>query len=106
PVRRLAALIETDARGTAGLAARLRLSNAERDRLIALASGRGSLAPALAETEIRKLAYRIGAAPLRDLALLDWARAAAAASGDAPDSAADRAGWQEVWRVVCHAHPA
>jgi poly(A) polymerase len=69
PLRRLAALIEIDAAGATALAERLRLSNAERDRLAGLAppwplEPRGDL-------RAQRLAlYRLGAERYRDIALL------------------------------------
>jgi poly(A) polymerase len=69
PLRRLAALIEIDAAGATALAERLRLSNAERDRLAGLAppwplEPRGDL-------RAQRLAlYRLGAERYRDITLL------------------------------------
>lgn len=69
PLLRLAALVEVDSAGAAALAERLRLSNAQRDRLAGLAppwpfdSGADDRAQ-------RRALYRLGAARYRDLALL------------------------------------
>jgi poly(A) polymerase len=69
PLRRLAALVEADAGGAAALAARLRLSNARRDRLAGLAPPL-ALDPDLDGRGQRRARYRLGAARFRDLALL------------------------------------
>ena len=68
-VRRLAALVEGDAAAMRGVAERLRLSNAERDRLIAAAEPLGADDAAAA----RRLIYGIGTAAFRDRVLLAWA---------------------------------
>ena len=66
-VRRLAALIE---RGAAGVAERLKLSAAERDRLLALAAPGVPLDLAAGESTQRRLAYRRGIDLYRDQVLL------------------------------------
>ncbi len=76
PVRRLAALLPQDAESADTIAARLKLSNAERKRL-ALA-----LTP-IDEPTVEGLAYRRGTAGAVDALLL----------GDAPTEAARIAGW-------------
>lgn len=82
PVRRLAALLRTDAEGVLTIAKRLRLSNAERDYLET--TRRESVSPALDEAARRRRLYRLGASLFRELALLGWA--------DAAD--VDDAGWR------------
>jgi poly(A) polymerase len=73
PLRRIAALVAVDASGAAGMAERLRLSNAERDRLIGLAPpwphefDPGAAGDARAR---RRTLYRLGAERTRNLALL------------------------------------
>src|SRR3954447_12514983 len=69
PLRRLAALVETDAAGAEAVAERLRLSNAERDRLIGLAQPR-PLVPADDFRTQRLALYRFGGERYRDLVLL------------------------------------
>ncbi len=69
PLRRLAALLAVDAEGAAGLAERLRLSNAERERLVALAPPR-PIDPAAGVKAQRRALYRLGAERYQDLALL------------------------------------
>ena len=69
PLRRLAALIAVDAKGAIALADRLRLSNAERDRLAGLAPP-WPLDPS-GDLHAQRLAlYRLGAERYRDIALL------------------------------------
>jgi poly(A) polymerase len=69
PLRRLAALIETDAAGAAALAERLRFSNEQRDRLAGLAPP-WPLDPASDARAQRLALYRLGADRYRDVALL------------------------------------
>ncbi|MGH7111546.1 MAG: CCA tRNA nucleotidyltransferase, partial [Stellaceae bacterium] len=66
---RLAALDEGDAAGMAAMAERLRLSNADRDRLVGLAAP-WPLDPAADRRGWRRALYRLGAERARDLALL------------------------------------
>ncbi len=82
-ILRLAALLP-DAE-TAGLVAqRLRLSNADRERL-EQALGGDAIVPQLSAGQARKLLYRLGAARFRDKLLLQWA--------GTPESAG-------VWRLL------
>jgi poly(A) polymerase len=69
PLRRLAALIETDAVAAEAIAERLRLSNAERERLAGLARP-WPLNPAADARAQRRAVYDLGAERYRDLALL------------------------------------
>ena len=69
PLRRLAAVLAVDPDGAAALAERLRLSNAERDRLVGLAPP-WPLDPAADASAQRHALYRLGADRYRDLALL------------------------------------
>jgi poly(A) polymerase len=71
-VRRLAALLPPAQAGALAVAARLKLSNADRDRLAMLAAPPLAVAP-LDERGARRALHRIGAALFRDLVLLDWA---------------------------------
>ncbi|MGH7055602.1 MAG: CCA tRNA nucleotidyltransferase, partial [Stellaceae bacterium] len=66
---RLAALVEGDAAGMAAMAERLRLSNADCDRLVGLAAP-WPLDPAADRRGWRRALYRLGAERARDLALL------------------------------------
>jgi len=69
PLRRLAALVEVDRAGAVTLAARLRFSNAWRDRLAGLAPP-WRLDPQGDICAQRRALYRLGAERYRDLALL------------------------------------
>jgi poly(A) polymerase len=72
PVRRLAALLETDAAGAGSVAERLKMSNAERQRLATLVDPRHPVCPEAGEPAIRRALHRVGADRVRDLALLTW----------------------------------
>jgi poly(A) polymerase len=74
-VLRLAALLPDDQVGAAGLAERLRLSNADRDRLVAALSPTPALKSWMSPREIRRTVYRLGAQAFRDRAKLAWASA-------------------------------
>jgi poly(A) polymerase len=76
PVLRLAALLPDDQLGAAQFAERLRLSNAERDRITAALAPTPVLKSWMSPREIRRLVYRVGLPVFRDRAKLAWARAA------------------------------
>jgi len=86
PVRRLVALLAAEGPAAAAIARRLRLSNAQRDRLADLAAPAVPMNPGLAPPARRLALYRLGAERFRDAALLAWAEAVAA-GGAAPDAA-------------------
>lgn len=90
-IRRLAALAERDA---PAIAERLRLSNEQRDRLVALAEPAARLDPELAPSARRRLFNRFDDATRRDLVLLAWAEAVEHADG-----AIDRRA-VEAWRAL------
>jgi poly(A) polymerase len=75
PVRRLAALLEVDVAAAQDVADRLRLSNQERKRLVAIAAPPVVVNPKMATAERHRAAYRVGRDLLRDLALIGWAGA-------------------------------
>lgn len=75
PVLRLAALLPDDQVGAVQFAERLRLSNAERDRIAAALSPTPALKSWLSPREIRRMVYRLGPLTFRDRAKLAWARA-------------------------------
>jgi poly(A) polymerase len=94
-VRRLAALLPPSVEAARAVVERMRLSNAERHRLILLAE------PPLAVRDLRdararrRALHRLGAARFRDFVLLDWA----AEPGEAPHHRAllaDAASWTPV----------
>ena len=72
-VRRLAALLPLEPAAALAVASRLKLSNADRDRLAALAAPPIRVTPPLDERAQRHALHRLGVALFRDLVLLDWA---------------------------------
>lgn len=73
PVLRLAGLLPDDQLAAGRLAERLRLSNADRDRLLAALSPTPMLKSWMSPREIRREVYRTGQAAFRDRAKLAWA---------------------------------
>jgi poly(A) polymerase len=82
PVRRLAALGVMIVEDAERLAQRLRLSNAEHDRVVAIADGWWQIAPIMGEAA-RVALYRVGAARFTDRALIAWARSGTEAADPA-----------------------
>jgi len=78
---RLAALLPDEPAQAVGAAARLRLSNAQRDRLAAALAPARELAPGIAPQAARALVYRLGVQAFRDRVKLNWA----GVGGDAAD---------------------
>jgi len=72
-VRRLAALLDTDAAGGEAGAERLKLSNQEREQLVALIDQPYPVSPEIGARGIRKALHHLGPDRVRDLALLQWA---------------------------------
>ena len=81
PLRRLAALLPVDGDTARHLAQGLRLSNSERDRLVAMAAPEFDLSPALDGPARRRALYAVGAVAWPDLVLSAWA-----AGHDKPDN--------------------
>jgi len=73
PILRLAALLPDDQVAAARLAERLRLSNPDRDRLVAALSPTPVLKSWMSPREIRREVYRTGRPAFRDRAKLAWA---------------------------------
>jgi poly(A) polymerase len=73
PVLRLAALLPDDQLAAGRLAERLRLSNPDRDRIVAALSPTPVLKSWMSPREIRSEVYRTGPAAFRDRAKLAWA---------------------------------
>jgi poly(A) polymerase len=88
PVLRLAAVLDVDGRGAEAAGLRLRLSNADRGRLVRLAAPEAAVAPDMDERARRVALYRLGADIFADLVLLGWAADAAAAWRPLLDAAA------------------
>jgi poly(A) polymerase len=101
-VRRLASLLPRDAAAARHVAARLRLSNADRDRLVALAVPARAVHPGLDAPARRRTLYHLGADAFRDLALLAWAGRAAGGDLKPTDAAPWRALVQDAanWTSV------
>lgn len=76
-VRRLAALLIAKRPEAEALAGRLRLSNRQKARLVALTSGIFKLTPEDGEAAVRRAVYRAGADIVRDGVLMSWAAEAA-----------------------------
>jgi len=90
PLLRLAALLPDDPDEASATAARLRLSNAQRDRLRAAVAPAGEVAPSMTATQARAAVYRLGAEPFTDRLLL----ASATGGGDPKASASLAAAWE------------
>jgi poly(A) polymerase len=75
PVRRLGALAVSVAEDAERLRERLRLTNAEYERLVSMADGWWQISTSLSEHEARVLLYRLGDARFTDRVLLAWTRA-------------------------------
>jgi poly(A) polymerase len=80
PVRRLGALGVAVAEHAERLWQRLRLTNAEHERLASMAEGWRRMSPAFGESAARALLYRLGPEQFTDHALLGWARSPASAN--------------------------
>jgi poly(A) polymerase len=80
PVLRLAALLPDDQIAGGKLAERLRLSNAERDRIVAALAPAPKLTSWMSPREIRREVYRTGQAAFRDRAKLAWAASSGTAA--------------------------
>jgi poly(A) polymerase len=90
PLRRLAALLQPDAAQVTEVGQRLRLSNAQADRLIGMAAPR-EVPDRVQDAPVqRRMLYRLGAERFRDLTLLAWAHHRAE-GGYAPSG--DNARW-------------
>ena len=85
PLLRLAALSPDDPAVGAQVAERLRLSNAQRDRLILALEADAAIVSWMSPREARRAVYRLGAEVFSDRALLAWAAA------DRPDATQWRA---------------
>lgn len=79
PLRRLAALAVLISEDAERLWQRLRLTNAEHERLLSMAEGWWRIAPHADDTGARALLYRLGPRHFTDRVLLAWARSGAGA---------------------------
>jgi poly(A) polymerase len=74
PLTRVAAAL-TDQEAARGLARRLKLSNDERDRLVAALGNDVKITSYMSLREMRRALYRLGAEAFRDRVMLAWAEA-------------------------------
>lgn len=72
-LRRLGALIETDAAGAEAIGERLRLSRAQTERLQAMAAPRVEVSAGMDDRAVRRALHTVGAGEFRDLVLVAWA---------------------------------
>ena len=73
PMLRLMALLPADAAAARALAERLKMSGAERDRIVAGVVAPGRLVSWMSAREARRILYRAGASAFADAARLAWA---------------------------------
>ncbi|MCH7936896.1 MAG: CCA tRNA nucleotidyltransferase [Proteobacteria bacterium] len=73
PLRRLAALLDTNAEGAEAVAGRFKLSNPQARRLLALAAPLADIGPDADAAAVNRALRRLGPDTVRDLALLAWA---------------------------------
>jgi poly(A) polymerase len=96
-IRRLAAVIDTDAAGAEAMAGRLMFSGADRDHLKALAEPRWQAAWDVDEAELRAVLFRLGTAEVVDLVLLAWAEHLILTPRL---GAEEKDGWQNIIRIA------
>lgn len=97
PLRRLAAVLKVDAAGADAIAARLRLSKADRVRLRELVATDHRLERDMSPEQMRVALYRLGADVWRDRVLIDWAEEIAV--GTPQDRHATDA-WRELYDLT------
>jgi len=73
-IRHLAALLEAGGAGAEAVAERLRLSNADRDRLIALAQPDAAVSADMGEEAAGRAIRKLGHERVRDLLLMAWSK--------------------------------
>jgi poly(A) polymerase len=73
PVLRLGAVLAVDGDGMLAVSEKLRLSNADRDRLVAALDCGASIDPALSTPDVRRWHYALGADLFADVTMLRWA---------------------------------
>jgi poly(A) polymerase len=91
PVRRLGALLVVDGAGADGVARRLRASNAERERLVAIAASIEAPPDLRDDRAARRVRYRMSALSFLDAVLVLWAADEAGSSRE--EALAVAAGW-------------
>jgi poly(A) polymerase len=98
PVLRLGALIAPDPAGVERVAERWRLSNADRDRLHAVAAPEPVLRPDLPARALRLCLYRLGAVRWEDRVVASWAEALAEGRAGEPGPWLDLLRLPQRWR--------
>jgi poly(A) polymerase len=94
-VRRLAALLPMDSAAAAEIARKLKVSNADRDRLVALVEPDTEMAAGMKARTVRRMLYRHGAERFADWALYLWSVSGDCGDrGDWLDLIGIAAGWQ------------
>ncbi|MGE5504156.1 MAG: CCA tRNA nucleotidyltransferase [Actinomycetota bacterium] len=73
PIRRLGALVETDHDGAVAVGERLKLSNHQTARLVAIAAPKLVPAADMDDRAVRRALHKVGADTFRDLVLVAWA---------------------------------
>lgn len=73
PIRRLAIVLDTNEAGAKAVAERLKLSNAQRDRVMAIAAPKIDIAVEMDMAALRRALYRLGPDLVRDQTLNAWA---------------------------------
>ncbi len=96
-IRRLAAVIDTDAAGAEAMARRLMFSRADREHIKALAEPRWQAAWEVDEAALRTVLFRLGAAEVIDLVLLAWAEHLILTPRLRPE---EKDGWQNIIRIA------
>ncbi|CAA7617676.1 Poly(A) polymerase I [Magnetospirillum sp. UT-4] len=76
-MRRLGALLRTDAEGAAAVGERLKLSNAQTTRVVAIAAPKVAVTSEMDSRAVRRALRMVGADTFRDLVLVAWATARA-----------------------------
>lgn len=97
PLRRLAALLDMDADGTAGVAQRFRLSRRDTERLVSIKVPRLDVTAGAGKPALRRAVYQSGGQTLRDWSLLAWADEMAVSPRREPGSAQ---GWISILELA------
>lgn len=97
PVRRLAALLDARRKEASQVAARLRLSRIDTDRLASLLTGIGECGPDMDDQALRRALYHVRGPHFRDLTLLGWAEDIAR---DRARATASAEGWNRTLQAA------
>ena len=99
-IRRLASLIAKDGAAAAAVAERLRLSNRQSERLVAMAARESRVTPTDDARVQRRELYRLGRELYRDLALLSWSDALREGRGEEAGRYCALVAAAEAWQPV------